>query len=499
MGVALFRSAKWLRNLPVLVSLLILMYPAVLACVNIAYHLSLSRPGDPWEAALIAEGWRASNHIAVYESQEVGHATLMYGPAEPFVLGWLFKLFGPAKLVPQLLSLGGALCLVLLGWAILRPFLSALCQCLAILSFVAIEYRVSYFAEGRPDLLAWAFGIAGLFLAFLGHRNKWNGGYVIGAALTTAAVCFKQTAAMLTVVPPIALLICERRSVLLLSLLFSLMPVVFVGVFFLCIYLLAPDLYHYMVVVPRSYPIRMDVWLRGMSSFIAGAVCLWFGLGLVLGAASPLEESPFGLRWRQQICWVGVMLVVTLPVSALTAAKAGGTLNSLIPAWFSLITLSWLLLAPFLAHSQTVRSMPKGYPTIVSALAILFTLVPVPLSLRYYLHHWNQSNKEYAEVISRVKTLRGRVLSPEDPTITLNARGEINRSIFVEYDALGWPSAIPQFLLTELSQADYIVMTIDWSVTREIIRYDDLVGLGFELNWSNDCYAIWKASAVQHP
>src|SRR5262245_33769441 len=123
MGIALFRSAKWLRDLPVLASLLMMMYPALLACVGISYHLSLSRPVDPWEAALIADGWRASNHIPVYESQEVGHATLMYGPAEPFVLGWLFKVFGPTKLVPQLLSVGGALCLVLLNWIFLRPFL----------------------------------------------------------------------------------------------------------------------------------------------------------------------------------------------------------------------------------------------------------------------------------------------------------------------------------------------------------------------------------------
>jgi hypothetical protein len=495
MGIALFRSPKWLRDLLLLASLLMMMYPALLACVSISYRLSLSRPGNPWEAALIAEGWRASNHIPVYESQEAGHATLMYGPAEPFVLGWLFKVFGPTKLVPQLLSVGGALCLVLLNWIILRPFLSSVCQCLAILSFVAIECRVNYFAEGRPDLLAWAFGFAGLFFAFYGHQNKWNGGYVIGAALITVGVCFKQTAAMLIVVPPIAILICGRRSVSLPSFLFSLTPLVCVGVFFLCIYLLAPDLYHYMVVVPRSYPVSIEVWLKGMWSFLAGAACLWFGLGSVLGAASPLGVSPFALGWRQQTCWVAVMLVVALPAAALTAAKAGGTSNSLIPAWFSLITLSWLLLAPFLAGSQeAVRSIPKGYQIVVSALVVLFTILPVPYSLRYYMRYWGESNKEYAEVISRVKTLRGRVLSPEDPTIMLYARGEINRSIFVEYDAVGWPSEIPQFLLNELSQADYIVRAIGWA-PQEI----DLVGLGFELQWNNDHYAIWKASAVKHP
>src|SRR5262249_16072386 len=169
---------------------------------------------------------------------------------------------------------------------------------------------------------------------------KGNGGYVIGAALITLGVIFKQTTAMLTVVPPIAILICDRRRVSATSLIFSLTPLVFVGAFFLCIYLLAPNLYHYMVVVPRSYPVNIEAWLKGIWGFLAGASVLWFGLAL--RSRSPFGGSTFGIGWRHQTCWAAVMLAVTLPASALTAAKAGGTVNSLIPAWFSLITLSWL-------------------------------------------------------------------------------------------------------------------------------------------------------------
>ena len=498
MDLALFRSAKSLWDLLVLASLLLMMYPALLAFVSIAYHVSLSRPNDGWEAALIAEGWRASNYIPVYEPHEIGHATLIYGPAEPFVLGWLFKVFGPIKLVPQLLSVGAALCVVLINWAMLRPFLSFPHQCLAILSLISIEGRVHYFAEGRPDLLAWAFAFAGLFISVYGCQNKWNGGYIIGGALITVGVCFKQTTAMLTVVPPIAILVCGRLHAALLPFLFSLTPLVFVGTFFLCIYLFVPDLYYYMVVIPRSYPVSVKVWLKEIWTYLAGATSLWFGLACVLIAVRRFGVSSFELRWRQQTCWVGVMFVVALLASAFTAAKPGATVNSLIPAWFSLATFSWLLLAPVLASSQKTTRGLEGSLTFVSALVVLLTILPVPKSLHYNMRYWDHTNNDYAEVISRVKTLRGTVLSPEDPTITLYARGEINRSIFIEYDALGWPSAIPEFLLNELAQADYIVHAINWG-PREIIRADDLVGLGFELDWDNDHYAIWRASLVRHP
>src|SRR5262249_33935777 len=151
----------------------------------------------------------------------------------------------------------------------------------------------------------------------------------------------------------------------------------------------------------------------------------------------------------------------------------------------SLVTFSWLLLAPVLASSQKTSRGLEGSLTFVSALVVLLTILPVPKSLHYNMRYWDHTNNDYAEVISRVKTLRGTVLSPEDPTITLYAREEINRSIFIEYDALGWPSAIPEFLLNELAQADYIVHAINWG-PREIIRADDLVGLGFELDWDND-------------
>ena len=412
-----------------LASLLLMIYPALLACSNISYRLSSWPPYDGWTAAEIVEGWRASIHMPVYEPHGVGHATLVYGPAEPLVLGWAFKIFGPTRLIPQLLSVGGALWLVLLGWLIVRPFLTLMGQYLAILSLIAVECGVSWYSEGRPDYPAWALGFSGLLLALYGGHNRSLGRVLTGAILITAGACFKQTAAMLVIVPPIVLL-CDLNRHSFYSSLLTLTPILFVGALFLSFYAFTPELYYYTMVLPRLYPVSLNAWLKYLFEFIAGAVSLWFGLGWVLAAGSPLSQ--FGPKWWQHTCWMAVTFIVTVLGGTLTMAKYGGWHNSLIPSWFSLITLSWLLLAPFLGLSQqNARGSPKGYQTLVSTVIIILTIVtgaPVgnavrgnPLTaLRNFLtgfgnfHNANQDNKEYADMISQVQTLQGNVLSIED-------------------------------------------------------------------------------------
>jgi hypothetical protein len=499
MRFAVFQPAKSREAALLVASLLLMIYPALIACLNISYRLSSWPPYDPWAAAVIVEGWRASSGLPVYEPPGVGHATWMYGPAEPLVLGWAFKIFGPTKFIPQLLSVGGALYLVLLGWIILRPFLTLIPQFLAVLSFITLEFGVSYYCEGRPDYPAWALGFSGLLLMLYGRQNKRWGSFVAGAILITAGVCFKQTAAMLTIVPPIVALCIDRERILSSSFLLSLMPIAFVGGWFLRVYAFTPELYYYMVVVPKRYSIHLVLWLRIIGEFLAGAASLWFGLGWVLASTSGLSQ--FGSKWWQHRCWIAVTFIVTVLCGALTMAKEGGWYNLLIPSWFSLVTLSWLLLVPLLGFSpENGRRMPTGYQTLLSTVIIVFTflfhrssaITGANLLTAFRDNQTvNRFNREYTDVISKVQSLKGNIVSLEDPTITLFAKGKIDRSIYLEYDVIPWPSSLPQWMVAELSTADYIVHPT--KLRPDPISSQDLEGFGFELSWSNDSYAIWKA------
>ena len=394
----------------------------------------------------------------------------------------------------------------------LRPFLTLMCQCLAILSLIAIECGVTYYSEGRPDYPAWAISLSGLLLTLHGGHNRSFGRLLIGSILITAGVCFKQTAAMLVMVPPLVLLCGGFNRHSFYSFLLTLTPLVFVSTLFLSFYAFTPELYYYTVVVQRLYPVSLHAWLKYLGEFIAGAVSLWFGLGWLLAAGSPLSQ--FGSKWWQHTCWMAVTFIVTVLGGTLTMAKYGGWYNSLIPSWFSLISLSWLLLAPYLGFSQqNVRGSPKGFQTLLSTVIIIITIfhgsnvngiTPTnPLTaLRNFLtalrifRTANQDNKEYADVISQVQTLQGNVLSIEDPTITLFAKDKIDRSIYLEYDLIVWPddelaSTLPQSLVDELSNTDYVVHL---RKTRpNPIESHDLESLGFEIYWSNDSYSIWKA------
>src|SRR5262249_32875905 len=155
MELLLRLSEKWLPSFCIALSFLVLSYCAALAIIPVIFRLSEIWPQDPWEAAVVVEGWRAFQKMPVYESSVFGHATLIYGPAQPFLLGLIFNFVPVSKIVPEVVSLTSALGLVGLIILALRPFCSVACCALIGLSAFAVDNRVHYFAQGRPDLLAW--------------------------------------------------------------------------------------------------------------------------------------------------------------------------------------------------------------------------------------------------------------------------------------------------------------------------------------------------------
>ena len=78
------------------IALAILILPAFRAVVGILFDLHQARADTGWDAAMVVEGWRAANGLPVYEDQITGHATTMYGFAEPYVLGALYSSANPA-------------------------------------------------------------------------------------------------------------------------------------------------------------------------------------------------------------------------------------------------------------------------------------------------------------------------------------------------------------------------------------------------------------------
>jgi hypothetical protein len=444
-------------------------------------------PHNPWESAEVVEGWRSRQGMPLYEDTEKGHSTLMYMPGEPLLLGVLFRLCGPQLLVVRLLSLISALVLIAGGWLVIRRYLRGSVQLLVPLTYIAIDKHVGYMAEGRPDYLAWLLGFAGLACGYHGFGQsgwRWS---LLGAVLIAVGVLFKQPVACLTPVPLIWLLLFRRSQWSLKNAAKSIMPLVAFAALILALKMFWPLVFHMTVIVPKGYPVSLKLFVEGLWSFMAGPAALWVGLGVwLMGMRSESDE------WLKRTQWSAVCCLLTVPAGALAAAKTGGTSNSFIPAWFSLITLSWMLLSPFLDETRA-SSTNRNLRLIVVSLAFLVTVLPHPSLNTYFLQNWHRRDVSYREVIAKVFALPGRVVCPEDPLIVLKAKQTIGRNLFIEYDARWWPSEMPSELSTDIGRADYVVDCVAWF--QDILKPESLEDLGFVRVWSNESYAIWKTTA----
>lgn len=424
----------------------------------------------------------------------------MYGPTQAFLLGHVFQFAPVSKVVPQAMSLISAFAMAALGALTLRAVSSAAVVALAILSFLAIDNRIGYFAEGRPDMLAWLLAYAGLILMYLyyGSRSVWY--YVGGIALIVAAVSIKQTMAMLVLVPPVALYFERRDGRPLKEYVLSIGPAFCVVLLIAALWLFAKDVFHYMFVVARAWPVNWEAWPKTLWLIAGGAPCIWFALAYAFRHAASFDDQT-----RRQLSWWLALLVVTLPLSIVPYVKLGGGANSLFPAWVAIIGLSWHLLATRGLTLTDFRSADpiRALQIFVFSLCISLTLMPefkaVNRSVNSQLKAVAEKNAKYAEVLGRIKELDGLLYAPEDPTLVLYTKNQATRALLTEYDALvyqykEWPIDLPEFLRTEFSRANYIVNIVGSSLDKQFSERD-LLGMEFVRQWTNGRYEIWGRQA----
>ena len=276
------------------------------------------RAANPWEATEVLEAWRSLRGMPVYELASDGHSTHVYGALVPFIQGEIFRWAGPNNVSGRLLSLLSALATVtLLAWG-MRGDRSAWYFGVAWAMLLGVNYRSwEYFAENRPDMPALMFSALGLVLLAYGQEARRGWSVVAGSACLVAGFFFKQTALIFSVVPLLVLMMRWKRPTLR-ELCFAALPLaVSVGAIG-ALRLLNPTVYHYMIEVPKAFALRLPPTARN-----AWELVLDSPLFLVLLAEWIVVERG-SFRKDPRILWVMAALVVTIPFSALTMAKAGG-------------------------------------------------------------------------------------------------------------------------------------------------------------------------------
>jgi hypothetical protein len=254
--------------------------------------------------------------------------------------------------------------------------------------------------------------------------------------------------------------------------------------------------YHYMIVVPKAFGLRWAAAARDGWELLLDTPLFLVLLGewIVVDRAS-LAKDP-------RLLWLVAALAVTIPFSALTTAKVGGTENSLLPALFALAAFCVLRLPRLLKYVDRPGSSLTSRVAAGSFLALLVLLTAFPrLSTRHPLfvprsHHQHA----YWKLVELVKKLPGIVVCPEDPTIVFYAKRQVGLNLYSECDAHlvhgTYPDEPPEPVLREIRGADYLVDVYD--DTQNFLKPDDLRSLGFEPVAFEDAamgasdYRLWR-------
>lgn len=461
------RSSRWIVIIALLPIALAAAASLYATSLSLAYRLRMPYIQNPWESAIIVDAYRAAHGQEVYEPVKRGHATHLYGPLMSQTLGTIFRVTGPSLYTGRIINLASSLIVCALLIAIFcqrRPLTLFVAAAL----MLALHYRArAYFVETRPDMTAFLLAMLAICCLYRAHRDgtaraMW---YAPGIALIWLAFLFKQTYAAAAGVPLIALVltrqISDRRA-----LLCSLLPLAAMAALLAFMKFVTPVVFFYTWTVPKMYPVTLPrlalatVELVTLSPLFV-AFAGWWLIGRHPAAKVEREMSP-------PIMWLLAAAVVGAAAGIPAYAKRGGSYNSLLLGWIPMTAFCVAMLGPVLTRiiefakpgDERVRpALGPGLTCIVGgwfvALLVLAMNFAVPKS-DFWKGHGAHGGPEYWSVVAAARDLPGRVVAPDDPTITMFARNEVGRNLEAELDATGRTTLTPG-LLEEIRKARWII------------------------------------------
>ncbi|MBC8106088.1 MAG: hypothetical protein H7Z14_05825 [Anaerolineae bacterium] len=446
---------------------------------------SLKRPFplSPWESAITVDAWRVTQCQAIYTDPASGHATHMYGPLATYVAAPFVAAFGPDPRIPRTISFvaASALC-VLLGAVFLRLYGIVIALLVTAVSFMQFFRVGQWEVDARPDAASLLFSALAMLAWYranvaLTDRDaiRWT---LIGSLCMVLGIFFKQQAIALAIVPFVVQLLPRdhppRWRV-------ALIPIAAAVLTVLCVRLISPWMFFYMFRVPASYSVAWPDWLIAIMEVMR--VDALFVLALV-GWAIVLQVR--ASRIETADAFLLVTIVIAVLFGAALRAKLGGNFNSLLPATLAMTVFAARVL-PAIANRTPV------FVAIIAPLLLLSDIVGVRRTFDPSMTA-RHGDRQYDRVIARVKALPGTVVTPDDPTIALRAKGYAGRSGECELDANG--RVLTDHALNEIRWPDWVVQV---RASRAPTLSDEtLARFGFEKATrgipAGSVYVLWKRS-----
>jgi 4-amino-4-deoxy-L-arabinose transferase-like glycosyltransferase len=423
----------------------------------ISFRLLLPYPTSPWEAGIVTDAWRMFHGQAVY-AVGTDHATHMYGPLVTVMLAQAFRFTGPMLYVGRVAAAVSGIAVVAILARIFGRGDRLTFAVAAALLLAANTRTGNYFTETRPDLDSLLFAALALIMLYRGlepAREKPRLALVLaGTALLVIAVLFKQTAAVFIFIPVLSIVGQVGKCPFRKEVLVAAIPIVGVLAVFGVIRQFVPGLWHFMVEVPAQYRVpalragRMLVELLTSFPLFFLAFVHW-----LFTDALDTWQSP-------RVRWLLAALICTIPASIVAFAKDGGSSNSLIPALVSVGAFcGWRGPVAFALLRDGARPLRLRIVAGVILGFMLFAHVyPVPGAISKAGLKGGHGVHERARVIAEARSLPGKVVCPDDPTIPLMAKGYAGRTAVFEADAVYWAPSRMQAVVKEINSADYVII-----------------------------------------
>jgi hypothetical protein len=318
---------------------------------------------------------------------------------------------------------------------------------------------------------------------------------IAGTGCLVAGFFFKQTAAIAAAVPLVALMLHGRRPTFTQAL-FAVFPLAVMVGLIQGMKVANPAMYRAMIVMPRAFGLNHTGTLR-----VAMELLIDYPL-FAVAVADWVKHDPRPLRAQPRMLWTVATLAIAYPFSAVTAAKVGGTWNSLLPALLAMTALVVQRLPRITALLDDPAAPAPRRLALGGFLAALMLVGSFPHMTRKH-GLINVSAREpvgpaYVRAIAGAAALPGTVVSPEDPTIALFATGRAGRNLYSEYDCHlvngDYPRSPPAAARAEIQSADYLI-DVRWYFN-DLLDDAIIAPLGFERiddpAFDDACYRLWR-------
>ncbi len=467
--------------------------------LKITSAVRMNHPVDVWEAATVSVASRVATGDPMYAAMHLstGVEPGLYSPLQPLTLAAIFRITGPGLLPGRLIN-------VLAGAAFIFLFLRALglhrdvWLCLfGVGVLLALDEQLTgLWALPRADavpLLCALIYVTAAYRACAQNSIRWA---MVAHAALIFGFFWKQTILAIAPAPFLAALL-SRNTSKRMMVVFALGPVVLLGLSVALVHGLSPNMFEAMFETPSKYAIRLRMIALFAYALLLAAPLHWLTLAWI-------TFSPgFPVPDKNKFLWALTIAVSALPLNFLALAKVGGGPNSLAYVVYG-FGAAVLCCAPgfhqFLS-SSAVSLTKRNLFGAALALSLGLTWMTILDTPRRVKLHRSFGDSGRPELLRIVRSLPGKVVSPMDPTITLEAKGYAGVASVNEWDRHLWRWPLPK-TIQEMKSADYVVtwgVTNTWETWTFEPGFEMLPRLGFEpmlepgLRGSH--YQIWKRTA----